>query len=541
MRQRISTRLIGSLLIGAAITILVGSVAVFALVKVNSSANAVLNIDVKELDLGERMATSLAAARRYEKEFFLFSEMGNPTKQEEYSAKLDGAWKTLAQGAEEHRYLPEMASMGGHADELAQLVAQSSQELSVVKNLMLAGSGYGEVQPQYQEYRGTVHKLEDFIQQMSQQVREILQERQEDLIQTQGTFRNLVIATVAVAVIFAFLVGMALTRTVTGPVSRLSEITKKIIAGDLTQRAEVTSEDELGELATSFNQMTESLQKSRDEIQGKNRELEATNEELRAVNEELRATEEELRASNEELQSANDELKETQEQLIRSEKLAVIGQLASGVGHELRNPLGAIKNAVFYVRRKITKTDLPATEPRVLEFLSIIDDEVDAANKVISDLLGFSRVAKPTVLPVNVVDILEDALEHASMPENIDLAKDIDNNLPMVMVDADQIRQVFVNIVINAQQAMPEGGRLAIKARSSGEFVEVEFADTGCGIPESAINKIFDPLFTTKAKGIGLGLSVCQSILERHGGNIQVESHVGKGTTFTVSLPTQTV
>ena len=539
MRQRIGARLIGGFLIGAAITILVGAIAMFALVRVNNSANAVLNIDVKELDLMDRLATDLAGARRYEKEFFLFSEIGNPAKQEEYSAKLDKAWEALAQDVEEHRHLPPGASIRDETDELVQLIAQGYQELTVLKNLMLAGGSYEEVQPQYQEYRSTVHKLEDLTGNMSLHVRAILQERQKGLIETQASLRNLVVGTVVAAVILAVLMGIALTRTVTGPVGRLSQITRKIAAGDLTQRAEVTSEDELGKLATSFNQMTERLQESRYEIQEKNQELEATNEELRASNEELRATEEELRAANEELQSANDELREAQEQLIRSEKLAAIGQLASGVGHELRNPLGAIKNAAFYVRRKVARTDLPTTEPRVPEFLDIIDGEVNAANKVITDLLGFSRVAKPTVSPANLADIIDDTLKLTPLPENIELARDIDENLPRVMVDADQIRQVFGNIILNAQQAMADGGRLDIRARSNGEFMEVAFADTGSGIPETEINKIFDPLFTTKAKGIGLGLSVSKSILERHGGDIRVDSEVGKGTTFTMSLPTQ--
>ena len=253
----------------------------------------------------------------------------------------------------------------------------------------------------------------------------------------------------------------------------------------------------------------------------------------------VRQRSEELQASHKELELANKELRETQEQLIRSEKLAAIGQLASGVSHELRNPLGAIKNAVFYIRRRVARTELPTTEPRVLEFLDIMDEEVNVANKVITDLLGFSRVAKPTVSPVNAAGVIEDALRHAPQPENIDLVKNINENLPMVMVDADQIRQVFINIILNAQQAMSKDGRLDIHARSKGEFVEVEFTDTGIGIPESDVNKIFDPLFTTKAKGIGLGLSVCKSILEKHDGDIRVESEVGRGTTFTVSLPTQ--
>jgi len=235
------------------------------------------------------------------------------------------------------------------------------------------------------------------------------------------------------------------------------------------------------------------------------------------------------------------ERKQMEEQLVRSERLAAIGQLGSGVAHELRSPLGAIKTAAFYVQRRIAKSDLPATEPKVLEFLDIIDGEVNIASKVISDLLGFSRVAKPKVSPVNLGGIIEDALEHVPIPENVNLARDIGESLPMVMVDAEQIQQVFVNVIFNAVEAMPEGGRLGIRARSKGEFVEVEFTDTGCGIPKSDIDNIFDPLFTTKARGIGLGLAVCKSILERHGGDIRVKSKVRKGSTFTVSLPAQEI
>jgi PAS domain S-box-containing protein len=272
------------------------------------------------------------------------------------------------------------------------------------------------------------------------------------------------------------------------------------------------------------------------------KQLQEKNEELDAQNEELKATEEELRASNSELQAAHNKLLETQEQLIRSEKLAAIGQLASGVGHELRNPLGAIKNAGFYIRRRVANTDIPSTEPRVMEFLDIIDEEVNSANKVITDLLGFSRVAKPTVAPANIAGIIEDALRYTPVPEKIKLTKDINNGLPMVMVDGEQIKQVFLNITLNAIQAMGEkGGRLDIRASDKGKFVEVEFIDTGGGIPDQIKEKIFDPLFTTKAKGVGLGLSVCKTIMERHEGDIKVKSQAGKGTTFTISLPTEKV
>ena len=279
------------------------------------------------------------------------------------------------------------------------------------------------------------------------------------------------------------------------------------------------------------------LQSANEKLQASEEELRTSNEELESANEELRATEEELRSSNEELEAANEELRETQEQLIRSEKLAVIGQLAGGVGHELRNPLGAIKNAVYYIKGKVGKSDLAQKEPRVMEFLDIMDDEINSSNKIISDLLGFSRVGKPAVSPARIEMVIDDAIAHTPIPENIELTKKLDAGLAEVEVDTDQIRQVLMNMVTNAVQAMPEGGKLTIEARQKNSFLEMEIADAGCGISKETVDKIFDPLYTTRAKGIGLGLAVCKSIIDRHEGRIEVQSEVGKGTTFTIKLP----
>jgi len=230
------------------------------------------------------------------------------------------------------------------------------------------------------------------------------------------------------------------------------------------------------------------------------------------------------------------ELREAQEQLVRSEKLAAIGQLAGGVGHELRNPLAAIKNAVYYVKGKVAESELAQEKPRLMEFLNIMDEEINSSNKIISDLLGFSRVGKPSVSPTGIEKIIEDTLPRITIPENIELTKKLDGELPEVEIDPDQIQQVLANIITNAVQAMPEGGKLTIVAREKDKFVEVEVADTGCGIPQESVNKIFDPLFTTRAKGIGLGLAVCKSIIDRHEGNITVKSKVGKGTTISIKL-----
>ncbi len=288
--------------------------------------------------------------------------------------------------------------------------------------------------------------------------------------------------------------------------------------------------------ASRLNRALQSTRLYANELKKANEQLQASEEELRASNEELQATEEELRAANEELQTANEELIETQEQLIRSEKLAAIGQLAGGVGHEIRNPLGAIKNAVYYIRGKVEKSELEQKEPRVMEFLDIVDDEINTSNKIINDLLGFSRVGKPAVSPSQIKKVIEDGLARASIPENIELIKKLDTDLPEVNIDPDQIQQVLVNMILNAVQAMPEGGKLTIEAKAKEKFLEVEISDTGCGIPQEAIGKIFDPLFTTRAKGIGLGLAVCKTSIERHEGYIEVKSEVGKGTTFTIKL-----
>ena len=252
---------------------------------------------------------------------------------------------------------------------------------------------------------------------------------------------------------------------------------------------------------------------------------------------EIQDKNEQLQATNEELQAANEELREMREELIRSERLAAIGQLAGGVGHELRNPLGAIKNAAYYVKGKVAKSELAHKEPRVIEFLNIIDDEIDTSNQIINDLLGFSRVGKPSVLPTQIKNVIEDALSPTTIPESIKLTKKLDTELPQIEINASQIHQVLVNMITNAVQAMAEGGKLTIAAREQESFLEVEIADPGCGIPEEAVGIIFDPLFTTKAKGIGLGLAVCKTIIDRHEGKIEVKSQAGKGTTFTIRLP----
>ncbi len=245
----------------------------------------------------------------------------------------------------------------------------------------------------------------------------------------------------------------------------------------------------------------------------------------------LQKSEKRVRERTRELEKAYQELKKSQDQLVKTEKLATAGRLGAGVGHELRNPLGVIKNAVYYIKSKLPE------DPKLAKHIGIMEREIANSNKIISDLLGFSRTTPPIISSQDMNKVVEDTLEVVEIPENIKLVKELGQDLPNAMADPDQIQQAFVNLSLNAIQAMAEGGQLKIITRRRNDFIETEFNDTGCGIPKENIKKLYDPFFTTKARGIGLGLAVTQGIIERHKGNIEVKSEVGKGTTFLVRLP----
>jgi PAS domain S-box-containing protein len=222
-----------------------------------------------------------------------------------------------------------------------------------------------------------------------------------------------------------------------------------------------------------------------------------------------------------------------QEQLVRQEKLAVLGELAGGVGHELRNPLGAIKNAAYFLNMVLERPD-----PEIKETLGILEKEVANCERIIAGLLDFARARAPLRRKVGIAEVLRQVLSGINVPGNIAVKNRAIESLPVILADPDQLAQVFANIVINAVQAMPEGGELFINSEASDqEWLAVSVTDTGVGIPPENLEKIFEPLFTSKAKGIGLGMAISRTFAEGHGGSIEVRSRVGKGSTFTVTLP----
>jgi PAS domain S-box-containing protein len=226
------------------------------------------------------------------------------------------------------------------------------------------------------------------------------------------------------------------------------------------------------------------------------------------------------------------ELREAQGELILKERLATLGQLAGGVGHELRNPLGVISNAVYYLNMV-----LPDADETTQEYLDILSLEVRNADKIVTDLLDFARTQVPDKRKVQASALVNQALERLPLPEDVELITDTPADLPAVFADPGHVEMVLGNLIANACQAMPEGGKLTIEARLEGDQVALSVADTGCGISPENMTKLFEPLFTTKAKGIGLGLAISKSLVEANGGSIGAESEEGRGSTFTVCLP----
>lgn len=228
------------------------------------------------------------------------------------------------------------------------------------------------------------------------------------------------------------------------------------------------------------------------------------------------------------------EKEKLEEELRRSERLAALGRLVTGVAHELRNPIGVVKATV-----QVMETEFKSL-PDMNEFTTVIKEQIDRQNRVIQELLDFGRPSKSVVQPVNVNSLLEKVLTFTSpmlRQHKIDFKIQTDRELPMVNADGERIKQVYVNLILNAVQAMPEGGKFNISTYSKNGHVCTEFQDSGEGIAPEHLSSIFDPFYTTKETGIGLGLSISHQIVKSHGGNIQVTSEIGKGTTFTVYLP----
>lgn len=318
----------------------------------------------------------------------------------------------------------------------------------------------------------------------------------------------------ALVISVAILLTVLLVRRMVGPLQALAAATRRIAGGNLDEDVRSGSNDEIGQLASSFNQMTSELKRSRRELEMYSASLE------------------------EEVRRRTRELEEAQSQLVQAEKMSAVGLLVSGVAHELNNPLAGV---VGY-SQLLLKSDC---DERVRRGLEKINREAERCKKIVQNLQTFARKHKPQKDYVGVNGILESTMELRSYQlkvDNIVVQADLDADLPKTMADFHQLQQVFLNLIINGHQAMVssgKGGLITLRSRRREDWISVQIEDSGPGIPPENLGRVFDPFFTTKevGQGTGLGLSICYGIIEEHKGRISVRNGAGGGALFTVELP----
>jgi two-component system NtrC family sensor kinase len=323
---------------------------------------------------------------------------------------------------------------------------------------------------------------------------------------------NMIAFAVMVFLVISVTIGVSIKRYVTRPVRELVKGTQKVAEGDLDYSISIKGEDEIAQLASSFSRMTSDLRKADLELVEWGKTLEQKVEER------------------------TEELIKTENQLIQSDKVASLGKLAAGVAHEINSPLTGILTYSSLLLKEKKEGD-PDKED-----LEVIVNETNRCKNIVKGLLDYARQTAPQKVLSDINQLVNksiDLIAHQASLQNVKIEKKTSPDLPRIMIDLGQIQQVFINILLNAIEAMSEGGTLTIRTGMEGGMVVVRFTDTGVGIPEENLPKILDPFFTTKeqGKGTGLGLSVSYGIISRHKGKLEVKSKVGKGTTFTVKLP----
>ena len=322
--------------------------------------------------------------------------------------------------------------------------------------------------------------------------------------------------------VFTIILGQTLLHhTVIKPIQRLASATEKFADGKLGTRVSSESITEIGSLYRAFNTMAEKLEDHERELKELNSALERK-----------------IKERTSELEQTNEELKKSQTELIRSERLAVTGQLAAGVTHEIRTPLNSLAINIQILHKDLSNISCSKADD-ILKTISIVEQEINRINNVLEEFIRFAKIPQPKFVLYDVNTVIKDVvdlIEPASLFAKINIRLTLSNIQP-VRIDPDQIKQAILNIYQNSIHAMPEGGLLLTETLKENKKAIIRISDTGKGISPDDLANIFTPFFSTKEGGLGLGLSIVQRIIDEHGGVIHCQSEVNKGTVFEITLP----
>ena len=330
-----------------------------------------------------------------------------------------------------------------------------------------------------------------------------------DIEQSLSRSRTIVILYILFSAVLIICFGtFLLSRYLVKPITRLIQFTDGISEGEFHSASVIDEKNEIGKLSYSLNRMSVRLSDDKKRI-------------------------EDYISS---LKEANQRLKEAQAEVLRSEKLASLGRLSAGIAHEIGNPLGVIRGYTGMLLKG------GENQEEMQDYFRRIEVEIDRINRIINELLDYSRISPTESFPVDVNQVIREALSLTSLqklPQDIKLTLRLADQIPPTLANTHQLVQVLINLILNARDAMPGGGEITIATHDAGDTITVEIGDTGAGIREEDLAKIFDPFYTTKGpgQGTGLGLAISLGIIESLGGKIKVESSPGKGTTFTLLLP----
>jgi signal transduction histidine kinase len=432
------------------------------------------------VEIADDITNTILEVRRYEKNFLLYKDRENFQELQRYLDKLKQDIDNIEAEI--------IAQMGN--DNYAMIQRDIAKYELLVNGIV----GRAPSKDDEEQMRLTAREIQSFTQNLSKKERF-------NINTTLRTSITLLLVGLVLIVTLGTVVNIKLATSIAAPIRTLEKISKKMAQGDFSERITVKGKDEIASLGVAFNQM-----------------------------------EERLKNALWSLEHAIEKLREKQAQLVEAEKLVAVGKLAAGIAHEINNPLTSVLTFSNLMLEKCPKDDPWCDKLRLMA------RETERARNIVRQLLNFGReiIIKPEPININrPVGEIIDSLNAQEAFKGIALRRDLSETLPDIYADPAQIGQVVLNMLLNAIHSITPPGTIEVATRANSWSVELVIADSGKGIPAEHLNKIFDPFFTTKemTKGTGLGLAVSYGIIKKHGGDIEVESLEGKGTTFIVRLP----